>query len=81
MTQYSQFFQTLHDELTPTGTLGRGTHYSILRAVVFHDAEAASFITRKADSTISPLFGMKTMTSAYWSRLRRFTSRACYRNS
>jgi len=39
MTQYSQFFQTLHDELTPTGTLGRGTHYSILRAVVFHDAE------------------------------------------
>jgi hypothetical protein len=39
MQTYSEFFQTLHDELTPTGTLGRGTHYSILRAVVFHDAE------------------------------------------
>lgn len=39
MQTYSEFFQTLHDELTPTGTLGRGTHYTILRAVVFHDAE------------------------------------------
>ena len=39
MQTYSEFFQTLHDELTPTGTLGRGTHYSILRAVVFHNAE------------------------------------------
>jgi hypothetical protein len=39
MQKYSEFFQTLHDELTPTGTLGRGTHHSILRAVVFHDAE------------------------------------------
>jgi hypothetical protein len=31
------FFQTLHDETSPTGHLGRGTHYSVLRAVVFHD--------------------------------------------
>jgi hypothetical protein len=39
MQTYSEFFQTLHDELTPTGTLGRETHYTILRAVVFHDAQ------------------------------------------
>jgi hypothetical protein len=39
MQKYSDFFQTLHDEQTPTGTLGRGTHYSILRAVVFQDEE------------------------------------------
>jgi hypothetical protein len=37
--QYSEFFQTLHDETAPTGSLGRGTHYSILRAVVFGDEE------------------------------------------
>jgi len=33
-----KFFKTLHDEQGPTGYLGRGTHYSVLRAVVFHDA-------------------------------------------
>ena len=38
MQKYSDFFQTLHDERAPTGYLGRGTHYSVLRAVVFHDA-------------------------------------------
>ena len=38
MRKYSEFFKTLHDEQRPTGTLGRGTHYSILRAVVFHDS-------------------------------------------
>jgi hypothetical protein len=37
MQQYSDFFKTLHDETGPTGYLGRGTHYSVLRAVVFHD--------------------------------------------
>jgi hypothetical protein len=37
MQKYSDFFQTLHDEKGPTGYLGRGTHYSVLRAVVFHD--------------------------------------------
>jgi Bacterial RNA polymerase, alpha chain C terminal domain len=37
MQQYSAFFKTLHDETNPTGYLGPGTHYSILRAVVFHD--------------------------------------------
>jgi hypothetical protein len=36
MQNYSDFFQTLHDETTPTGYLGRGTHYSVLRAVVWH---------------------------------------------
>jgi hypothetical protein len=35
---YSPFFQTLHDEPSPVGILGRGTHYSILRAVTWHDA-------------------------------------------
>jgi hypothetical protein len=37
MKTYSSFFKTLHDEQAPTGYLGRGIHYSILRAVVFHD--------------------------------------------
>lgn len=39
MRLYSPFFQTLHDESGPTGYLGRGTHCSVLRATVFHDAE------------------------------------------
>src|SRR5258708_15107000 len=38
MQTYSDFFKTLHDETGPTGHLGRGTHSSVLRAVVFHDA-------------------------------------------
>lgn len=37
MKTYSPYFQTLHDETKPTGRLGRGTHYSVLRAVVWHD--------------------------------------------
>jgi hypothetical protein len=37
MSHYSDFFKTLHDETSPTGYLGRGTHYSVFRAVVFHD--------------------------------------------
>jgi hypothetical protein len=37
MPKYSEFFQTLYDEQGPTIGLGRGTHYSVLRAVVFHD--------------------------------------------
>ena len=37
MQKYSDFFKTLHDETGPTGYLGQGTHYSVLRAVVFHD--------------------------------------------
>jgi hypothetical protein len=37
MQKYSDFFKTLHDEQAPTGHLGRGTHYSVLRAVVFHE--------------------------------------------
>ncbi len=37
MQKYSDFFKTLHDEQNPTGYLGRGTHYSVLRAVVWHD--------------------------------------------
>lgn len=34
---YCSFFQTLHDETRPVGNLGRGTHYSVLRAPVWHD--------------------------------------------
>ena len=34
---YSPFFQTLHDEVAPVGHLGRGTHYSVLRAPTWHD--------------------------------------------
>jgi hypothetical protein len=41
MQTYSAFFQTLHDETGPTGYLGRGTHYSVLRAVVFHDPKGS----------------------------------------
>jgi hypothetical protein len=39
MRKYSEFFQTLHDEVPPYRVFGRGTHYSILRAVVFGDSE------------------------------------------
>jgi hypothetical protein len=45
MKKYSDFFKTLHDEQSPTGYLGRGTHYSILRAVVFNDA-SGSYLPR-----------------------------------
>lgn len=37
MRTYSPFFKTLHDETAPVGHLGRGTHYSVFRAAVFHD--------------------------------------------
>lgn len=38
MENYSDYFKTLHDETQPTGDkFGRGTHYSILRATVWHD--------------------------------------------
>jgi hypothetical protein len=39
MRKYSDFFQTLHDEAGPVGHLGRGTHYSVLRAISFQDAD------------------------------------------
>jgi len=31
---YSPFFQVLHDERSPVGNLGRGTHYSVVRAIL-----------------------------------------------
>lgn len=44
MRRYSHLFSTLHDDEKSVGNLGRGTHYSILRAVIwrasvphFHD--------------------------------------------
>lgn len=36
---YSTLFSTLHDEQSPIGYLGRGTHYSILRSVEWMDIE------------------------------------------
>lgn len=39
MQTYSPFFQTLYDQEAAVGTLGRGTHYSVLRATVFHDEQ------------------------------------------
>lgn len=46
---YFPFFQTLYDETAPAGNLGRGTHYSVFRAVCWHDGnlsrlEQASFL-------------------------------------
>ena len=35
---YSPIFETLHDETGPVGRLGRGTHYSVLRAATWHDS-------------------------------------------
>jgi hypothetical protein len=32
MRQYSEFFQTIYDEHEPSAGVGRGTHYSVLRA-------------------------------------------------
>jgi len=43
MQNYSPFFQTLYDEKVPVGHLGRGTHYSVLRAIVFHDERGKPF--------------------------------------
>lgn len=43
MRKYSEFFQTLHDEVAPVGNLGRGTHYSVLRAIVFRGAAGGAF--------------------------------------
>ncbi|MCK5226069.1 MAG: hypothetical protein KAQ89_05075 [Planctomycetes bacterium] len=39
MRKYSDFFKTLHDEQSPTGYLGRGTHYSVLRGITWHDCQ------------------------------------------
>lgn len=37
MHTYSPYVQTLYDQDSPVGRLGRGAHYSVLRAVVWHD--------------------------------------------
>jgi hypothetical protein len=34
---YSPFFKTLYDETCPVGSLGRGTHYSVLRTTTWRD--------------------------------------------
>jgi hypothetical protein len=43
MTTYSPFLEVLHDEREPVGQLGRGTHYSVLRALIpCNNPESAS---------------------------------------
>ncbi|MEI6268035.1 MAG: hypothetical protein WCP01_04070 [Methylococcaceae bacterium] len=37
MHQYSPYFKTLHNEVAPVGYIGRGSHYTILRCVIWHD--------------------------------------------
>lgn len=37
--EYSTLFSCLHDETSPIGSLGRGTHYSIFRSVEWLDVE------------------------------------------
>lgn len=39
MQSYSPYFQTIHDEPAPYGDIGRGTHYSVLRAAVWHNQD------------------------------------------
>ena len=36
---YSTLFSTLYDEQDPIGSLGRGSHYSVLRSVEWQDVE------------------------------------------
>lgn len=36
---YSPFMATLYDQTEPVGDLGRGTHYSVLRTLTWHDVE------------------------------------------
>lgn len=43
MKNYSNFFQTIYDQQKPTGLLGRGTHYSVFRAVIFQNDIMAKF--------------------------------------
>ena len=35
--RYSPYFETLYDQQEPVGSLGRGTHYSVLRSVTWLD--------------------------------------------
>ncbi len=37
MRNYSNYFETLHNEAQPTGYLGRGTHYSVVRSLTWTD--------------------------------------------
>jgi hypothetical protein len=38
----SNLFQNLYNESCPIGSLGRGAHYSILRALIWHDTSGKS---------------------------------------
>jgi len=37
MKRYFNYFKTLHDETSPVGYLGRGTHYSIVQSLAWTD--------------------------------------------
>ena len=37
MSQYKTFFKTLYDGVTPADYIGKSTHYTILRCVIWHD--------------------------------------------
>ena len=39
MKAYSPYFKTLHDEQSPVGNLGRGTHYSVLEVIQWKDLD------------------------------------------
>lgn len=47
MTNSINFLKCLHEETAPTGTLGRGTHYSVYRAVIWHDESGRPLETAK----------------------------------
>lgn len=45
MSLYNSHIETLYDELSMVGEIGRGTHYSVLRAMVWHN-EASQPLSR-----------------------------------
>lgn len=47
---YSSLFQTIHDESKPVGHIGRGTHYSVLEALLWQDTKGNSFVPPKPHS-------------------------------
>lgn len=53
MNQYSPLFHTLHDEREPIGSLGRGTHYSVLRCI---SRRVPEFPNRHEDNVIAMAF-------------------------
>lgn len=44
---HSTLFSCLHDEAEPIGSLGRGTHHSVCRAVTWVDVNVKSPTTKR----------------------------------